>query len=263
MIEAVIVKSSLTGLTKVVKSAACMVGKQVLERGTKEALDKAFNSVLGASLTNLTLIEQAFFALDLSKQETDNLELFLSSPCFESFVRSVGLLAIANQSAISGQEAALTEFLAKVMPDRPVGTVASLSAAIIEFVVRAAPDAWQTAVNLGILGKSWSAESIIQGLVADQISNTRNQLEQKIASNSAALHEVDTFAERYKRAVRFATSKVKPQAINESPSVPIADLYVEPLVNFETEKGVKPCHRDMLFASSRRSVLLGNPGGGK
>jgi hypothetical protein len=263
MIEALVAKLSLTGLTKVVKSAACMVGKQALERGTKEALDTAFSSALGVSLANLTVIEQALFALDLSKPETDALEEFLSSPCFESFIRAIGLLAIASPSALSSEQAALTEFLAKVLPERTRGAIESLSAAIIEFVSRVAPDAWETAVSLGVLGKSWSTETIIQGIVADEISNTRNQLEQKIASNSAALHEVDTFAERYKRAVKFATSKVKPQAINESQSVPIADLYVEPLVNFETEKGVKPCHRDMLFASSRRSVLLGNPGGGK
>jgi hypothetical protein len=261
--ESLIAKISASGISKTVKGAVCMVGKQVLERGTKEALDNAFRHALAAPLANLTIIEQALFALHLSKEETDGLEEFLKSPSFENLIRAIGLLAVTDKSSMSEQEAALRSFLGRALPGKPDGVIGSLSSAIIELVERVAPEAWQTATDLGALGQTWSSESIIQSLVADQISNARNQLEERIAATSASFREVDRFAGRYKRAVSFATSRLKPQAINESPSVPVADLYVEPLVNFVGEKGVTACHRDMLFASSRRSVLLGNPGGGK
>jgi hypothetical protein len=261
--ESLIAKVTASGLSKTVKGAACMVGRQVLERGTKEALDNAFRHALAAPLANLSIIEQALFALHLSKEETDGLEEFLKSPGFENLIRAAGLLAVADKTSMSEQEAALKAFLVRTLPGKPDGAIGSLSSAIIELVERAAPEAWQTSTDLGALGQSWSSESIIQSLVADHISNARNQLEARIAATSASFREVDTFAGRYKRAVSFATSKLRPQAINESPSVPVADLYVEPLVNFVGEKGITACHRDMLFASSRRSVLLGNPGGGK
>ena len=263
MLESLIANASAAGLSKAVKGAACMVGKQALERTTKEALDKALHPALSSSLANLSVIEQSLFALSLSKSETKDLEEFLKSSDFESFVRSIGLLAAAGKAFLPDQEAALRAFLSKVLPGKADGALAGFARAIAEFIDRAAPDAWQTAAGLGVLGQSWSTESIVQSLVADHVCNARNQLEQRIAANSAPLSEVHAFVERYKRATSVATSRLRPQAINESPSVPITELYVEPFVTYVSDKGVKECSRNMLLAASRRSVLLGDPGGGK
>lgn len=263
LIESTLGKAALAGLSRTVKSAACVVGKQALERGAKEALDRTLALRLSAPLGNLSLVEQALFAIQPSKEERRELDRFWASPDFGSFIRSISILSLQKDPSVSEQEAALATFLARVLPNSPDGAVASLSAAIIEYLQTAAPDAWHAAADIGILGQPWAAESIIQSLVADHVANARNQLEQRVAASAASFREIDVFADRYQRAVHFSNSRLRPQSINESPAVPISDLYVEPLVNFVSEKGIITCDRKMLFASSRRSVLLGNPGGGK
>jgi hypothetical protein len=63
--------------------------------------------------------------------------------------------------------------------------------------------------------------------------------------------------------VRFATGKLRPQSLNESTPVPIDRLYVEPLISLAYQRDSKPAPRNTLLAASTRSVVLGNPGGGK
>lgn len=263
LIESTLGKAALAGFSRTVKGAACVVGKQALERGAKEALDRTLALRLDAPLGNLSVIEQALFAIKPSKEEKRELDRFWASPDFGNFIRSISILCLEENPSLAEQEAALATFLARILPNSPEGAVASLSAAIIEYLQTAAPDAWRTAADIGILGQPWAAESIIQGLVADRVANARNQLEQRVAASAASFREIDVFADRYGRAVHFSNSRLRPQSINESPAVPISDLYVEPLLNFVSEKGIKTCDRNMLFANSRRSVLLGNPGGGK
>jgi hypothetical protein len=240
-----------------------MIGKQVLQRSTKEALDRVFAPAVQPSLTNFTILEQALFALNLTKAESDSLEDFLNSPVFENFTRGIGLLTVTEKSAVAEQQAALAEFLGRVLDGRSKVAIDVFTSTVVDFIEKAAEDAWRAATDAGLVGPTWNSDAVVQSLVADQISNARRQLEQRIATTSAPFREVEVFADRYRRALEFATSKLKPQSIHESPSVPIGDLYVEPWVTPISDKGSEACSRDILLASSRRSVLLGNPGGGK
>lgn len=263
VIESALFKAAVTGFSKNASTVASMVGKQVLERAVKEALDRALTPALKPSLANLPILEQALLGLSLSKEEADALETFLNSRAFEKCVQAVGLISDADESALSLQQAALEAFLNRILPDKPGAAIANFAQEVLEVIAKTAPDAWQTAIELGIVGQSWRSELAIQNLVSDQILNARRQLEERIAATSSSFAEVEAFAQRYKRSVRFATSKLKPQSLHESFPVPIDQLYVEPLLNLAYQRDSSPSPRSIALAASRRSVILGNPGGGK
>lgn len=263
VVESALTNSLVIGIPKVVKSVACMVGKQAVERAAKDTLDKILKSAIQGSLASPSILEQVILGLNLSEDESVDLTNFLASQTFQSFIRAMGLFSGANLKAPSEQTASLEAFLQKALPGKSRASLNAFSLEVLNVIEESASDAWKTAVELGVIGKSWSSESIIQTLVSDQVSNSYRQLEQKIAASSASLHDVDNFSQRYKRATILATSKIRPQSINDAPAVQVDELYVEPMVSYSSEKGTNTCNRDMLFAASARAVLLGNPGGGK
>lgn len=72
----------------------------------------------------------------------------------------------------------------------------------------------------------------------------------------------DTFRKNYLELVREHHSTVTPPDLEHRKKVPIADLYVSPVLRAAGDFGHEISMNDMIAATDRR-VLLGDPGGGK
>ncbi len=263
IVETALAKASATGLSKCIKSTICLVGKQVLDRSTRKLLDQVLDSDAVGELANLSILQQTIFALNLSAEEDASLTAFFTSEAFQAFVQGLGLQQGFSDAQRFTYKQALTNFLVAILPNTSIASLQVFSQVIFDILCERAATAWAAALSLGIVEVGWSTSAATASYVHDNVASAQQIIDLKLAASSEEMQSVEDFAARYKRAVVHATSRIRPQAPNESPVLPVDDLYVDPSVLLVSDQPATNQSSNALITISRRSVLLGNPGGGK
>ncbi|HXB66082.1 MAG TPA: NACHT domain-containing protein [Solirubrobacteraceae bacterium] len=109
-------------------------------------------------------------------------------------------------------------------------------------------------------------ESLRHNLVMDALSGVERMLELLSASPAGPpLDAIRDFAEDHRSQTVARTGLIEPPSFDVIRAVPIDELYVSPLLEQEGAKGDRPARLGIgeLVARLHRTVVLGDPGGGK
>ncbi len=201
--------------------------------------------------------------------DLDRLRFYLVSPEVEAIVMQV-IGYKKSKSKTDSRAAAKQQFGIglNVALRKPTTTTDELASGLFEAVASACDEGLTAAVEKGVLSAHEVKSIQRHRIVLDEIAAIGKKLDFLLQISTPQVQEFTSFESKYRIQVSGRHQHIIPPNFDAVKRVPIDDLYVSPTV----EPIGTPRQREQEYASLeysgfvsqiRRTVLLGNPGGGK
>ena len=255
----------LKGLTPLVKPTASWLGKriigaEILERRQLEAT--ALDPVLQKAAVEIAeIIEQIGVA------KIEQICLFLTSNEAEAIIRQIyaaSILDSKEQNLAQIKQEFLTAF--SLYTNISELELADSAPHIFNTLVTGCETTLQVAIDQGRLSAHEAKSVFRHQILLDELASVKKNLEFLTASQLLDIPAILKFEDDYRRQIAELHGKLTPPYIDVSKKLPIDQLYVSP--NFSPEilnrdSREKSQTQSDFYLSIYRTVLLGNPGGGK
>jgi NACHT domain len=245
-----------------VKSLATTAVKAVGTKAGNAVIDRFLPRKTGDPFGEFGPVADTIRALSFTAGERQEVTSFFNSSLFASVVRASPAFTVGGEN--QAQLSLISLYLKELLPSKPPELVQNLAAEVVLRLKHASAAALEEATSQGIIFRSEDAISSAHGLVASEIANLTAQVSDPYIFSLEQFRSYAIFEEQYRRQVGRHFAKIKPEALGDAKSVPINDLYVaSDLRPFRSGATDQPISREVLLKSSFRTVILGNPGGGK
>ncbi len=236
------------------KSAGSKVGEKLLEKFSPKETGDPFGEH--------GPIAAAIMPLSLTTAERQDLTAFLNSSFFGSVVRATPAFTVGGRE--TPQLDLILLYLYEILPDKSSTLVLNLAREIVLRLRHAAEAGLQEAAAAGMIFQNEAAISATRGIVASEIASVTAQVLEASPFKLEQMKNFDLFENQYRRQVTRSFAKLRPEALGDAKAVPIESLYVAcDLRPFRSAGSEQNISRKALLKSSFRTVILGNPGGGK
>jgi hypothetical protein len=246
---------------------------QIVSKG-RELLTKEnfLRTTLNKDPALATILQGAVRSAESSEQPIDSdfadrLRGFLSSPEVDVIVRQI----YSSQLAIQPNEhldSIRSLFLVSLSfrLGRPVELVANLGGQIFDALHKACERALGVAIEDGILSAHEAKSASRHRIILDELAVIKKNLASLTTLNQPSVEAILEFEKKYRLQVGARHAYITPPNFDVARKLPIDDIYVSPdFVPTPKKKGQNPERLEMqdFLGFIYRTVLLGNPGGGK
>lgn len=252
------------GLTAILGQVAQRSRSILMRRDSlKQSLEN--DTALSAILEKAT--NMAIEAVPHGDQIQEELQMFLVSPEVEAIVRQIysgqltkngdGYFESIQSVFISSLSLRLGESSAEL---RAVGLE------LFESLYRACERALAVAIDRGILSAHEAKAASRQRVVLDELQSIKKNLALLSAASKPDIKGVSAFEEKYRYQVSVRHAHITPPNFDAARKLPLAEIYVSPAFIPTSKKKNQQQQRllmDEFLGAIYRTVLLGNPGGGK
>ena len=255
----------LKGLTPLIKPAVDwlgikIIGEERLERRQLKAT--ALQPILQKAAGNIAeTIER------IGEAEIDQICLFLTSSEAEAIIRQIyaaSILESKEQNLGQIQQEFLKAF--SLYANIPEDNLKDSAPKIFQTLVTGCETALQVAIDRGRLSAHEAKSSFRHQVLLDEIANIQENLKFLNDSQQLNIKAILNFEQQYRQQVKELHGKLTPPYIDVAKKLPIEQLYVSPNLSLETLNRApienSKTQQD-FYQSIHRTVLLGNPGGGK
>lgn len=256
----------LKGLTPLVKPSvnwlgSKIIGEEILERRQLQAT--ALQPVLQQAADKVSEIIKP-----IGEAEIDQICLFLTSNEAEAVVRQIYAVSILESKEQNLQQIK-QEFLKafSLYTGIPEDELRDSAPEIFDTLVDGCEETLRIAIDEGRLSAHEAKSVFRHQMLLDEIANIRKNLELLSRWQQLDLKAILEFEKRYRQQVKDLHGKLTPPYISDEKKLPINNLYVCPdfsqeTINRDTKKQTNK-NQSQFYKSIYRTVLLGNPGGGK
>lgn len=231
--------------------------------------NRNLREIITADVPTSTVLQRA--ATSVANQAThgppsgDKLRLFLASPEVEGIVRSI----FAGRMIDGTREISpsLEELFCKLLQAHVgISETAPAASELFAKLCLACERALSTAIENGALGPHEANSNRRFRLLISEITGIHRRLDALVITQTVSLQAIRQFESHYRRQVLHRYSTITPPHIDTQTKVALDKLYVAP--DFFRDSEVKDTREtsvslDDLEFCIHRTVLLGNPGGGK
>jgi len=207
-------------------------------------------------------IADAIRPLRLSSEERERLVGYFNSELFASVVRASPSFTVGGKA--DGQRDLVLLYLKELLPDKPFELVTHLADEIVRRLQDASTEALEEAQAQGMVFPSTAAAGSARSIVAAEIASAAAQILESSPYSLEQLKSFELFEVSYRRQINRQYAKIRPEALGDATPVPIDELYVasdlRAISSLPSDPGIP---RADLLKASFRTVILGNPGGGK
>lgn len=199
--------------------------------------------------------------------QSDLVKIFLVSPDCDSIVRQIYSNRLATQSADQTpviQEAFILLFCRTVKSTN--AQTKEIAKEIFDHLVNASTRAIQIAIQKGNLLAHEENSSRRHTILLEELANLQKRIDLLNEPSSPKPAALENFEEKYREQVAQRHGFISPPHLDAVKKLPIDDLYVTPsIVVHLSSKRTEPIQLSLesFFSRINRTVLLGNPGGGK
>jgi len=220
-----------------------------------------------ADLQEILQKASAAFAKSLKpgRKQSDNLKAFLVSPDVEAILRQIFSAQLMNASTSTWADirAEFARSLA-LFTHESSETADRVADEVFPGLIDACSRSLSAALARGNISPQFLAEVSTNRMLMDELNAI--QLNADLLGRGISLSEIHDFERKYRKQIGLATRFIVPPDTEQVRKIPIDDLYVSsdfiPPSKKKTET-LRPIGARQLTASSYRTVILGNPGGGK
>ena len=237
-----------------------LIGEEIIER--RKLNETALQPILTKAAEEVSETIEPFEPADI-----DQICLFITSAEAEAIVRQIYAAKI-SQSQQQSWEQIKTAFLKSfsLYTGIPEDRLQHAAIRIFEILIAGCEEALQEAIDQGKLSAHEARSQFRHLLLYDEIAAVQNKIDLLVTLQKPNLEEILQFEQKYRQAVGDREGYITPPYLSEARKLPIDEVYVSP--NFTAIPRRRDEQREKLTLddfSQRiyRTVLLGNPGGGK
>lgn len=260
LIEGIISGVVANGLTTIVLS---MGGK------SQEALQNLFrkDSELDKTLKKVTQSVTNAAELD-DEQKAEKLRMFLSSPNVESIVRQIYANKLTEDEDVNYLKSIHEEILVglSLYLGEPEKNVEDLADQIFDVLLESCDYALTAAIEEGNLFAHEAKSSLRHSIIIGELAVIKKNLDFLTVNHKINIQEIIGFEKKYLAQVEKRHWYISPPYFNEARKLPINDIFVNPtFISLHKKEEEYPNKLDLqdFLSNVYRSVVLGNPGGGK
>ena len=238
-----------------------IVGGEILER--RKLQETALKPVLEKAVEDIAeSIEQ------IGAAELDQICLFLTSNEAEAIIRQIYAVSIL-QSKEQNLEQISQEFLTafSLYTNIPKSELRDSAAEIFRILVGGCEEALKIAIDQGKLAAHEAKSLFRYQVLLDEIANVNKNLEFLSTTQQLDISAINTFESKYREQVKVRHGYIIPPYIQEIKKIPIESIYVDSnfyLVQNKSDDLLEEnINYKVFYHEIKRTVLLGNPGGGK
>ncbi|HUU86284.1 MAG TPA: NACHT domain-containing protein [Candidatus Glassbacteria bacterium] len=260
LIEGIISGVVANGLSTIVLSMGdkSQNALQYLFRKDSE-LDKTLKKAI-QSVTNAAELDD--------EQKAEKLRTFLSSPDVESIVRQIYANKLTEDEDVNYLKSIHEEFLVglSLYLGEPEKNVEDLADQIFDVLLESCDYALTAAIEEGNLFAHEAKSSLRQTIIIGELAVIKKNLDFLTANHKINIQGILDFEKKYLAQVEKRHWYIIPSYFNEAQKLPISDVFVNPtFIPLPKKEGEHPNELDMrdFLSNVYRSVVLGNPGGGK
>lgn len=260
LVEGIITGVVANGLTTIVLS---MGGK------SQEALQNLFRKDSELDKTLTKAIQSVANAAELdNEQEAEKLRMFLSSPDVESIVRQIYANKLTDDMDVNYLKSIREEFLVgfSLHLGELEKNVGDLADRIFDVLLESCDYALTAAIEEGYLFAHEAKSSLRHRIIIDELTSITKNIDFLVTKHKIEIQDILDFENTYLRQVENRHSYISPPHFNDAQKLPIDDVFVNPtfipLYN-KNEGHPTELNIDDYLSNAYRSVVLGNPGGGK
>jgi hypothetical protein len=251
------------GLSFLLKPASNYIGRQIVgeEILKRRQLQKtSLNPILQKAAEDIAEIIEP-----IGQARIDQICLFLESCEAEAIVRQIYAASILEAKERNLEQIGLTFLKAFASyTNIPEDELKDSAPQIFEILVVGCEKALSEAIDLGRLSAHEAKSQFRFKVLCAEIETMKKNLEFLSSSKKLNVPEILKFVDTYRQQIARLHGKLTPPYIDMEKKLPIDELYVSPnfvLENHDRKK--RNIKEEEFFSSVYRTVLLGNPGGGK
>ena len=257
----------VNGLTTLVSYGLQKVGKTIKYKGDiRKALEKDTTLILDIQevLANIAKTEP----FSSNKSLSSKVQSFLNSPAAESIVRQIYsdyMVEGRRQKSIRQLREEFQICFANHLGVR-VQDVKQIATELFQIISVGCHKAFDIAINQGILSAHEAKSIARHRVLLDELRAIEHNLSFLTAGSYSDLKTIEDFEKQYRCQVGIRHDQITIPHFDRAPTVDIDDVFVSP--NFICPPKEESQEREMIsledfLARLYRSVLLGDPGGGK
>ncbi len=257
----------LKGLTPLIQPASnwvskSIIGKEILERHQLQST--ALEPILQKAAEDVAESIEQFGAAEI-----DQICLFLVSSEAEAIIRqiySTSILKSREQNLEQIKETFLKEF--SLYTTIPENDLKDSAPKIFHILIEGCEEALKVAVDQGRLSAHEAKSVFRHQVILGEIATIQKNLEFLSQHRQLDIAAINTFENQYREQIRVRNGDIKPPYIQTISRIKIEDIYVNStfsqIQNSLDELGSKePIDSKELYKKISRTVILGDPGGGK
>jgi len=260
LIEGIISGVIANSLTTIVLS---MGGK------SQEALQNLFrnDSSLDKTLKRGTQLVADATELE-NEQKAERLRMFLSSPDVESIVRQIYANKLTEGGDVNYLNFIHEEFIVELSLylNEPEKNIKELADQIFYILLDGCDRALTVAIEEGYLFAHEAKSSLRHSIIINELAVIKKNLDFLTAEHKLNIQEILEFEKKYLEQVANRHWYIIPPYFNEVKKLPINDIFVTPTfipLHKKDEELPNELNMKDFLSNIYRSVVLGNPGGGK
>jgi hypothetical protein len=143
------------------------------------------------------------------------------------------------------------------------GELQEMAKELFEEISCACERALSIAVDNGVLSAHEAESSLRFKLLKDELECVRENTAMLLKGARGEVQAIHEFEERYRREVAERHSKIIPPQFDSAISKPLHQLFVAPSLVDRQAGSLRPCELDEFRQRIYRTVVPGDPGGGK
>ncbi|MCP4669558.1 MAG: NACHT domain-containing protein, partial [Deltaproteobacteria bacterium] len=200
----------------------------------------------------------------------EEVSLFLHSPEVETMVRQIFSfrLSMKNEKKDNSLELIRKEFLTHfaLFMGMEEEALAASADFFMDALLKGADEALSLAIDMGILSAHEAKSALRHQVIVDELDSIKKNLDFLCAKTCPSVKAILEFEEKYREQVEVRHGQISPPSFQGISKRPIDELYVCPSFfkppTGQENKGKTLKYKDFI-STSYRTVILGNPGGGK
>jgi hypothetical protein len=201
------------------------------------------------------------------KSQTQKLRMFLASPEVEAIVRQIYASKLVSEQS-SQSKSIREEFIAlfALNLDSEQQTHEEIATEIFDAILTGCEKALEVAINRGVLAAHEAKSVVRYQMLRDELAAIQRNLTFLTGQQQLDIQAILEFESKYRQQISSRHGYITPPNFDTARKVPIDKLYVSPsFIRIPSPKDEQPENRkiDDFRSVIYRTVLLGNPGGGK
>lgn len=230
--------------------------------------------VIGGNKRISEIVQKALASVARTQDVTDGVELdrlrfYMVSPEVEAIVMQV-IGYKKSKSKTDSRAAAKEQFCIGLSAAlrKPIATTDEFASGLFDAIASACEEGLLAAVEKGVLSAHEVKAIQRHRIVMDEIAAVRKKLDFLLQCSMPQVQDVTSFESQYRVQVSERHQHIVPPNFDAVKRVRIDDLYVSPTVEpigapRQREQEHVSLEYSAFVSQIRRTVLLGNPGGGK
>ncbi|MGK7941868.1 MAG: NACHT domain-containing NTPase [Crocosphaera sp.] len=237
-----------------------VIGREILEK--RKLNETALQPILEEAQEKVLDVIQ-----DWDDPESHPLCSFLLSPEAEQIMRQVYAASILN-SKENDLDTIKREFLQtfSLYTDIDNSNLEEESIKIFEILVEGCEQVLTNAIDKGRLSAHEAKSNLRHRMVVDELRNIQRVLDCLVKQNKSTFQDILQFEKEYRNPVANRHGFITPPFVDATKKIPMDQIYVCPNFSpnyYSSQMGSQDLSITEFYAVLHRTVLLGDPGGGK